>query len=422
VPPELEQVVLWALNKDPAYRPADADDLIAALENARASIMAGSGGQRTADIAALPVGAAAAGGLAAGVASTPDAAPAYVTGAHEALPEQPIANGGPGPGDDGGDRRRDRRRRWPWIVVVLLLLAAGGGVAAYLLTRPVKKVVPTVVGENLNIARTQLQNDGFGLSIIQVPDTHPAGIVIAQAPTAGSKANDGSTVSLTVSQGPGNVNVPSVSGLSEAQARQQITKAQLKVGRVETQTSDQVTAGNAIGTDPSSGQSLPIGTAVTLIVSSGQAKVTVPDVTGQSQAAATSSLSGRGFSVSSSTQESSSVPVGNVISQSPAPGTKVTSGSTVSLVIAKAPATPTVPSVTGKTASAATSALKAAGFKVSTSNQEVTKKNQSGKVVSQSPSGGSQAKKGSTVSIVVGHFTPPTPTTPTTTTTTPTTP
>ena len=53
IPPELEQVVMWALNKNPADRPQDADQFIAALEGAKAAILSGEPGQRTASMAAL---------------------------------------------------------------------------------------------------------------------------------------------------------------------------------------------------------------------------------------------------------------------------------------------------------------------------------------------------------------------------------
>jgi serine/threonine-protein kinase len=125
--------------------------------------------------------------------------------------------------------------------------------------------------------------------------------------------------------------------------------------------------------------------------------------------------------VQTSTQTSSTVKAGSVISQNPVGGTQLASGSTVSLVIAKAPTTASVPSVTGQTASAATSSLKAAGFNVTQTTQNTAKKHQDGKVLSQSPSGGTSAKKGSSITIVVGHYVAPTPTTPTTTTPTTTT-
>jgi eukaryotic-like serine/threonine-protein kinase len=62
VPPELEQVVLWVLNKNPSDRPADADQLITALEHARTSILSAAAGENTARMAAVAALAAAGAG------------------------------------------------------------------------------------------------------------------------------------------------------------------------------------------------------------------------------------------------------------------------------------------------------------------------------------------------------------------------
>src|SRR6201985_2450742 len=67
VPPELEPVVIWALNKNPADRPTDADQFINALEAAKGVIQSGGRGQQTASMAAL----AAVGGVAAAYGSPP---------------------------------------------------------------------------------------------------------------------------------------------------------------------------------------------------------------------------------------------------------------------------------------------------------------------------------------------------------------
>ena len=90
VPPELEQVVMWSMNKNPADRPTDADQFIAALEAAKTAIMSGSPGQRTTSFAAL----AAVGGAGAG----------YVAGAAAGAAPAVAPNGYPDPGV-----RRDRR-------------------------------------------------------------------------------------------------------------------------------------------------------------------------------------------------------------------------------------------------------------------------------------------------------------------------
>jgi eukaryotic-like serine/threonine-protein kinase len=408
IPPELEQVVLWAMNKNPTDRPADADQFITALEQVKAVIVSGASGQHTASMAAVaPMGPD--GGVLAAAAPFDTYAP--VAGAYVAVPDAP-------PPDEPARRRRPR---WPWIVAALLLLA-GAGVAAYLLTRPVKNIVPTVVNEQLSIAQTQVQNAGFTPNLIYRTDPHPSGTVINQQPLGGTKANQGTTVTLTVSQGPGNTTVPSVTFLTKNAAARAITQAQLKVGRTQSESSDTVPAGDATRTDPGSGTSLPVGASVTLFVSSGKPLVTVPDVTGQSESAAKTALKNAGFSVSTSNQTSTTVTPGNVISQSPSGGSRVAPNSSVNLVIAQAPPTANVPNVTGDKANAASSALAAAGFKVTQQTKDVTDKTKDGVVIDQTPSANSTANKNSTVTIVVGHFkAPPTPTTTTTPSTTTTT-
>jgi serine/threonine-protein kinase len=432
IPPELEQVVMWALNKNPADRPADADRFVAALEQARAAIVARGRGQRTASIAALSAAGGVAGLAGAGAAGAAGARqPAPDPGTMPPLPPVPPpdweSNGEDGAGHDGGADGHDGRRgarRWLWVLLLLVLLA-GGGVAAYLLTRPAKRLVPTVVLEKLTTARAQLQNDGFGVNLNYQTDKHAAGIVINQYPLGNQKVDEGSTVTLTVSNGPGNGTVPSVQGLQLDQAKKAITRAKLKVGRILMRSSATYAQGEVIQTDPTAGQTPPVGTPVTITVSTGKPLVAVPDVSGQSEADARSLLGGDGFNVTTSNQSSTTVKVGNVISTSPGAGTKVASGSTVNLVIAQKPTTATVPSVTGKPRDTAESVLKAAGFHVTATQQATTDQARDGVVLTQTPTGNATAKYGSTVTIVVGKLqTPTTPTTPSTPTTssTPTTP
>jgi serine/threonine-protein kinase len=152
--------------------------------------------------------------------------------------------------------------------------------------------------------------------------------------------------------------------------------------------------------------------------------VSVPSVIGESVSSARSQLNNAGFVVSTTNQTTTSAPDGNVVDQNPAGNTKVAAGSTVNLVVAKAPTTAAVPDVTGDTAQGAVNQLKAAGFKVTQKAKQVTNQSKDGIVLSEQPKAGSTQNKGSTVTITVGKFTPPpttTPTTPTSPTTTPTT-
>jgi serine/threonine-protein kinase len=311
-----------------------------------------------------------------------------------------------------------------------LLLA--GGALAYVLTRPAQVRVPPVLTERQGVATTILRNAGFVVSATQQPSSTPSGIVINQVPTGGSTADKGSTVSLTVSSGPGPVTVPPVVGLTLAQAKQELAAVHLKAGRLIYQASSQFpTQGIVTSSDPAAGQNLQVASRVDLFVSSGPPNVTVPSVTGQTQNDATSTLRNQGFAVQTTTQSTTSAAAGTVVTQSPAGGSTAAPGATVTLTIAQAPTNTNnannanVPGVTGKTAAAAASALQGAGFTVSQSTKNVKDKSQNGIVLNQNPGGGSSAKKGSGVSIVVGHFTGSTPsthktpTTPTTPTTTP---
>jgi serine/threonine-protein kinase len=411
VPTELDQVVMWALNKNPVDRPANADQFITALEQARASIQSGEPGQRT---ASMPVMAGVAAGryaAAAAVSAPPAAPPPPGTGPFDVIDTA---------GYEPDEEPPHRHALWPWLVLLLVLLLAGGGAAAYLLLRPHKEVVPPVVGEPFSAAQSQLSGKGFTVSQLQVTNAKPSGTVIAQNPLAGVKAKEGSNVSLTVSSGPGNTTVPTVVGETLQQAKSSIQIANLKVGKVVHQTSTQYDKGQVIDTSPAAGQQPPVGTHVTIFVSSGPPSVQVPDVTGEDAGQAKSTLQSRGFNVTETTEVSTTVTPGTVISQSPVGGRSAASGSSVTLVVAKAPPTVAVPNVVGKSHGAANATLGAAGFPATPQQQTVTNQSQNGIVLSQTPAASTQVKKGTNVTIVIGKYVAPTPTT-TTTTTTPTT-
>jgi eukaryotic-like serine/threonine-protein kinase len=412
IPPELEQVVMWGLNKNPADRPQDAGQFISALEAARAAIVSGNEGQRTSSMAALAIPF---------VPAPPVNGGGAVLAPAEILPPAPIVLAGSPPGPPPEERRR--RDPWAWIALLLALLLVGGGVAAYLLTRQTKVAVPNVVGKQVAIASAILQNDGFTVGQpLNVTSSSPSGTVIRQDPTPGTKANNGSQVSLTVSSGPGNATVPGVLGDPLAQAQRTIRAAHLDVGRIIHQSSGEYSAGQVTQTDPAAGSSEPVGTKIDLWVSTGPPKVTVPSVTGDTEAQAKSTLTTAGFTVNPVPQTSTTATAGTVISQTPIAGSlEVPSATTVTIVVAKAPATVTVPDVRGQSSASATSRLRQAGFNVSPVMKNVTNKSKNGIVLSESPPHGSSAKKGSTVTITVGHYMATTTTTPTTTTTTPTT-
>jgi kumamolisin len=133
---------------------------------------------------------------------------------------------------------------------------------------------------------------------------------------------------------PTQVNVPNVVGDTQAAATTAITAAQLVVGTVTPVSSSTVASGNVISESPIAGTSVSSGSAVNLVVSTGAAPVAVPNVVGDTQAAASTAITGAGLVVGTVTMASSpTVASGNVISESPIAGTSVSSGSAVNLVV-----------------------------------------------------------------------------------------
>ena len=135
-----------------------------------------------------------------------------------------------------------------------------------------------------------------------------------------------------------NLLAPDVRGLTQAAATTALTGAGLVVGTVTQQSSSTVASGIVISQSPVVGTVVNPGARVNLVVSSGPPQVAVPNVVGQTQAAATTTLTGAGLVVGTVTQQSSStVASGTVISQSPAAGSQAAAGSSVGLVVSSGP-------------------------------------------------------------------------------------
>jgi len=130
------------------------------------------------------------------------------------------------------------------------------------------------------------------------------------------------------------VTVPNVEGLTQDAATAAITGAKLIVGTITQQAGDTVATGKVISQDPASGSSVAQGSPVNLVISSGPQMVTVPNVEGLTQDAATTAITGAKLTVGTITQQASNtVVIGNVISQDPASGSSVAQGSPVNLMI-----------------------------------------------------------------------------------------
>ena len=396
--PSLDAVVLRALAKDPAERYADADELIAALQHERAALPAYTGAAVTSAYAGHHT------------AEHPVAAPP--AGAMLLAPDEE-------PPEDEQARRR-RRRMW-WALAAALAVAVAVALVL-LLGRSGKMVtVPDVGGQSEQIAAANLRAVGLEpVPSLAASTTVPTGLVISQSPPGGEEVEKHSRVSIVVSGGPASAALIDVAGLSESQAMDKLRKAGFKP-TANKQASTSVASGRVIGTEPSAGTLVQVGSNVTVLVSSGPAAVRVPDVVGQSQSAAEATLSNAQLALGTVTQRvTSTQPVGTVVQQSPATGSSVHAGDKVDIVVAEAPKETAVPNVVGQNEAAAAAALGKAGFTPKTVSQAVSEPSQVEVVLKQSPAAGANARAGATVTLTVGVLgTTTTTTTPTTTATPP---
>jgi beta-lactam-binding protein with PASTA domain/predicted Ser/Thr protein kinase len=150
--------------------------------------------------------------------------------------------------------------------------------------------------------------------------------------------------------------------------------------------------------DPDPGTKLPKGSLVTVLVSSGKPKVTVPSLVGDSRDAAVAELTTRGLEARV-VPVPSSRPANVVTAQDPRPGIVVVAGSSVRINVSSGPKPVAVPNVVGLTYDIATAQLQSAGFTVGRS--DVDSNQPAGEVVDQSPPGNSTASKGSSVTLSV---------------------
>ena len=199
--------------------------------------------------------------------------------------------------------------------------------------------VPDVVGMTEAAAQSALKSAGLtAQSSTGNSKTVPAGSVIQQAPPAGQQVPAGTSVGITISQGPGSATVPSVVGKSQSDAQSALKSAGL--GSQVVNNYNAAPKGQVYAQTPSAGTLVAPGTVVAIQVSKGPAPtpttVAVPDVIGQTQTAATSQLEGLGFKVQAS--QVATTGVGDqVVAQAPAGNTQAPQGSTVSIVVTKGP-------------------------------------------------------------------------------------
>src|SRR5664280_87535 len=381
VPPALDDLVVRATRRNPAARPADAGAFLSELRGLLATGTVTDAEPALAGLLAevFAVERSAADGPAADVPGqrpwhdtlvVTGAAPVPVVDGTAAPPPGPAPPGPapPGPAPPGPPalesrppvagaptgsrplRRRRRRRGGPiaaGILAVLTVLAAVGG---WYLGAGRYTGVPSVLGR----------------------DRAAADQVAAAA-------------GLHVRYGP-----PAFGETNKALADQH-----LRTGVVTDRFDDTAPAGTVVDTDPGAGTALTRDTAVAVVMSKGLEPVAVPDVHGQSADDATAMLSKARLRATIQEAYDDTVATGSVVSQRPAAGTNIGKGAAVTLVVSKGPQLFAVSDVTGESRDRAVAELTALGFRPQVRALPVGP----GTVRAQDPAGGTQARRGATVTL-----------------------
>jgi serine/threonine-protein kinase len=217
-------------------------------------------------------------------------------------------------------------------------LERGSSVTLTVSTGASTKTIPTaLVGQPFPDVSKKLTDAGFQVKRTDQPDDSLArNLVISTTPVQGDDAPEGSIVEVFVSSGPPPTTVPNVGGLSQSDAIDQIQQQGFPAPQVVSETSDSVSAGTAIRTEPAANERVPRDTVIRLVVSSGAAQITVPDERGKTTAQATADLQAKGFTYSV-LRVTDPDNAGLVVSQDPPGGSQRPRGSNVVLTVGRTP-------------------------------------------------------------------------------------
>jgi len=328
VPAELDAVLLKAMSKNPANRYQSAAEM-------RSDLLRAVAGQR---VEATPV--------------MGDAERTSYIGAGGA--------GYPGQDDhwDAEDEAAAKRRKRGIIALVVAGVLVLGGLVALLVAlnsggddTPVQPTtasvqVPNLVDQTQAAAEAALGQQGLEVGdVTTVASSEIAqGSVISTDPAAGQTVDEGSKVNLVVSGGPDTVAIPNVVGLTEDEARSNLTNAGFD--RVNSkQVASTKPAGEVTAVDPGQGsQADPATQVITLSVSTGSSPI--PDVRGQTFEQARATLQGAGFTnITQQNVESSEVAQGQAVGTEPGANQQATADDQITVLIA-VPIPTTAPTTT----------------------------------------------------------------------------
>lgn len=292
--------------------------------------------------------------------------------------------------------RVKRNRRIAALIAATLAL-----ISWYVVIGPGSKViVPSLAGLTTQEAKFQLEDLGLNLDVTrkEFSEDIPEGKVISSNPAGGGRVDPDGTVSVTISRGKERYSVPNLQGLKIAAAESLLKDNKLIVGEVIEEFSTEFPKDFIMRSAPAAGERIKRDSQVNIFISAGVEQIGISNYRGKSGEQALNELTEAGFEVETKYVFSEDLPIGAVVSQSPAAG-DADKGSTVNLLVSKGSQYVFIPNIFSLSEEKAVAMLKDLDLKA------VVKKvgNKKTKVVTNvTPKVGTKVKRGSNVTITVG--------------------
>lgn len=230
---------------------------------------------------------------------------------------------------------KKKHRKWPWIITLLIIIVAC--IAVWLIV-PTRVVVPNTSGLTQTQAEKKIKKADLKVGSVkkETSESVKAGHVVSSNPQAQHKIKEHSKVNLVVSTGRQKITLKNYVGKDYATVAESLRNKGLTVKKVSVY-SDDVDTGNIIKQSIRSGKKVNAHkTTITMNVSTGKKKITLPDFTNKSEKEVQKYADDNQLQLTTTQAQSDSVAEGNVISQSPSAGTKVTHGDSISVTVAEA--------------------------------------------------------------------------------------
>ncbi|MQA96703.1 MAG: Stk1 family PASTA domain-containing Ser/Thr kinase [Streptosporangiales bacterium] len=339
IPAPLDTLVQLVTAHDPGRRPADAGAFLRAVFDVQ------RGGLPTeVALAATPA------------AADPNSTQRVPRPGNQTL----IVEHGPVPPE--GPKRRVPRNRYPAVLVAAAVAVVAAAFGWWMLFGRFAEA-PDLIGRSVTEAKSMATAQGLKAETAteHIYSDVESGKVAKTDPAAGDRIDNGGTIALFLSKGPRYVQMPKVAGKSQADAKDALREAGITDFKVEYEWSDLQAKNIVLSTSPGEGERADREDPVVLKVSRG---FELPNVVGRQRGEAEAQLRQLGLNPAVTERQINDVPQGQVAEQNPRPGTGVSKGETVELVVSAGPEMVPIPDIRNWELKDAKKELKKLGFKV----------------------------------------------------------